>query len=221
VVKQIKKENTMNENYFKKLNSINVNEHKEKKGRFDYLSWSYAVGELKKLYPSARWEVKRFGESQLPFQKTDCGYFVEVEVEVEGIKQSHIHPVLDNYNKPIVKPNAFQINTSIQRCLVKAIAMHGLGLYIYAGEDLPDIAESNEEFKDGLAMAKHDLGIDEEAQKNSYKTYLEALELQTAETIDDFLKEAREEAKNLKWSTYQNEAFGKKVEKVKDNLQIK
>ena len=69
--------------------------------------------------------------------KTECGYFVEVAVTVKGITLSQIHPVLDNRNKPLEKPNAFDINTSIQRCLVKAIALHGLGLYIYAGEDLP------------------------------------------------------------------------------------
>ncbi|MGM9458240.1 DUF1071 domain-containing protein, partial [Lacticaseibacillus rhamnosus] len=56
-----------------------------------------------------------------------------------GVTLSQVHPVLDNRNKPIEKPNAFQINTSIQRCLAKAIALHGLGLYIYQGEDLPEI----------------------------------------------------------------------------------
>jgi hypothetical protein len=68
---------------------------------------------------------------------TKCGYFVEVAVTVNGITLSLIHPVLNNQNKTIAQPNAFEINTSIQRCLVKAIALHGLGLYIYAGEDLP------------------------------------------------------------------------------------
>jgi hypothetical protein len=55
---------------------------------------------------------------------------------------SQLHPVLDGKNKPIASPTAFDINTSIQRCLVKAIALHGLGLYIYAGEDLPDSAKT-------------------------------------------------------------------------------
>ena len=63
--------------------------------------------------------------------------FVEVAVTVQGITLSQIHPVLDSRNRPLTAPNAFDINTSIQRCLVKAIALHGLGLYIYAGEDLP------------------------------------------------------------------------------------
>src|SRR5580765_2686966 len=80
---------------------------------------------------------------RLPFLKTDCGYFVEVEVTVEGVRLSQIHPVLDARNKPIEMPSAFDINTSIQRCLVKAIALHGLGLYIYAGEDLPESAAND------------------------------------------------------------------------------
>ena len=126
-------------NYFTKLNSINVSEHMEKKGQFSYLSWPYAVAQLRQADPTATWHVCRF--DGLPYLKTDCGYFVEVEVTVEGVRLSQIHPVLDARNKPIEIPSAFDINTSIQRCLVKAIALHGLGLYIYAGEDLPEGAE--------------------------------------------------------------------------------
>lgn len=122
-------------NYFIELSKINVSEHMEKKGRFNYLSWVFAVSELRKNHPDATWETKRF--DGMPFMQTDLGYFVEVAVTVNGIELSQIHPVLDNRNKPIEKPSPFDINTSIQRCLVKAIALHGLGLYIYAGEDLP------------------------------------------------------------------------------------
>ena len=71
----------------------------------------------------------------------------DVSVTVKAITLSQIHPVLDSKNRPILAPTAFDINTSIQRCLVKAIALHGLGLYIYAGEDLPatsDEARSEE-----------------------------------------------------------------------------
>lgn len=122
-------------NYFEKLSAVDCSDHIEKKGKFSYLSWPFAVAELKKKHPDATWHVKKFNDS--PYMKTEAGYFVEVEVKVDGIALSQIHPVLDNRNKPISDPNAFQINTSIQRCLVKAIALHGLGLYIYAGEDLP------------------------------------------------------------------------------------
>ena len=122
-------------NYFTHLNSINVAEHIEKKGQFSYLSWPWAVQQLRQSDPTATWEVKRW--NGLPFLKTDCGYFVEVALTVQGVTLSQIHPVLDSRNDPIEKPNSFDINTSIQRCLVKAIALHGLGLSVYAGEDLP------------------------------------------------------------------------------------
>ena len=123
------------DNYFSKLNAVNVTEHIEKKGAFSYLSWPWAVQQLRQADPSATWEVKRF--DSLPFLKTEVGYFVEVAVSIQGITLSQIHPVLDSRNEPIEKPNSFDINTSIQRCLVKAIALHGLGLSVYAGEDLP------------------------------------------------------------------------------------
>lgn len=124
------------DNYFTRLNQINVNDRVEKKGQFSYLSWPYAVAQLRLADPAACWEVRRF--DGLPYLKTDAGYFVEVAVTVQGVTLSQIHPVLDGKNRPIFEPTAFDINTSLQRCLVKAIALHGLGLYIYAGEDLPE-----------------------------------------------------------------------------------
>ena len=120
---------------FARLYAVNVNEHVEKKGGFSYLSWPYAVAQLRLADPGATWEVRRF--DGLPFLITEVGVFVEVAVTVQGVTLSQIHPVLDGRNRPLLSPTAFDINTSIQRCLVKAIALHGLGLYIYAGEDLP------------------------------------------------------------------------------------
>lgn len=124
-------------NPFAALAAVNVNEHVEKKGGFSYLSWPFAVAQLRLFEPTATWEVRRF--DGLPFLTTDAGVFVEVAVTVRGITLSQIHPVLDGRNRPLMAPSAFDINTSIQRCLVKAIALHGLGLYIYAGEDLPSV----------------------------------------------------------------------------------
>lgn len=125
----------MSETTFKKLVTIDCSKHVEKKGKFSYLSWPWAVQMLREAAPDATWEVRRFDGA--PYLKSECGVFVEVAVTVGGITLSQIHPVLNGANKPIDNPNAFDINTSIQRCLVKAIALHGLGLYIYAGEDLP------------------------------------------------------------------------------------
>lgn len=128
--------NTQN-NYFTELASINVSEHLEMKGNFSYLSWPYAVQQLRMFDETATWVIQRF--NGLPYLTTDCGTFVEVAVTVKNITLSQIHPVLDSRNKPIPVPSAFDINTSIQRCLVKAIALHGLGLCVYAGEDLPQV----------------------------------------------------------------------------------
>lgn len=122
-------------NYFAKLNSINVSDNIEKKGGFSYLSWPYAVAQLRLADPTATWEVRRF--DGLPYLATEAGVFVEVSVTVQGVTLTQIHPVLDGKNRPIASPDSFDINTSLQRCLVKAIALHGLGLYVYAGEDLP------------------------------------------------------------------------------------
>ena len=122
-------------NYFVELSKINVNEHVERKGQFSYLSWPFAVSQLRQFDPVATWQVLRF--DGLPYLNTEAGCFVEVAVCVRGVSLSQIHPVLDSKNRPILAPTAFDINTSIQRCLVKAIALHGLGLYLYSGEDLP------------------------------------------------------------------------------------
>ena len=131
--------------FFDELNSINVNKFTEKKGQFTYLSWAWAVRELLKVDHEASWIIHKWGGDDdvnygaRPYMETEAGYFVQVTVNVGGVDRTQIHPVLDNRNQTLEKPNAFQINTSIQRCLAKAIALHGLGLYIFAGEDLPQV----------------------------------------------------------------------------------
>lgn len=131
----------MGDSIFEKGVVLDVTQHIEKKGRFSYLSWAWAVQELRKLDHGAKWEIKHFttdGFNQVPYMDTNAGCFVEVIVTLSnGTSFPQIHPVLDNANKPIEKPNSFQINTSIQRCLTKAIALaSGIGLHLYAGEDL-------------------------------------------------------------------------------------
>ena len=126
---------------FEALNKVDASEYTKKKGRFSYLSWCFAVRELLKVCPTATWEVHTFlgtdGTKQ-PYMKNGTGAYVQVTVNVEDVLRTQIHPVLDNRNNTIKNPNAFEVNTSIQRCLAKAIALHGLGLYIFAGEDLPE-----------------------------------------------------------------------------------
>jgi hypothetical protein len=127
-------------NPFADLLKLDVSKHLEKKDGFTYLSWPYAVAEVLRDDPRATWEVKRFpGEAGalLPYLATKIGYFVEVAVTLHGVTRSQIHAVFDHRNKTMTAPTATDINRSIQRCLVKAIAQHWLGLYVYAGEDLP------------------------------------------------------------------------------------
>ena len=143
-------------NIFKTLDSIDVKEHTEKKGRFTYLSWAWAVRTLLEHFPEATWIVHEYddglgnGFTGQPYMQTPAGAFVKVTLIINGINRTQVHPVLDNVNKTVEKPNAFQVNTSIQRCLAKVIALHGLGLYIYAGEDLPEIPELDDSKKASL-----------------------------------------------------------------------
>jgi len=113
------------------LRKINVNEHTEKKGKFTYLSWAWAVDQLLQADPMATWEYQapmQFGETLMVF----C------TVSAFGKTMTSQLPVLNAQNKAIVNPDAFAVNTAMQRCLAKAIALHGIGLYIYAGEDIPN-----------------------------------------------------------------------------------
>lgn len=130
------------ENYFSELAAVDVSNMIDKKNGYSYLSWAYAQDQLKRKHPTAQIITKRFPDPELggvlvPYMRTSLGYFVEVEVIIDGVSVSEPFPVLDYRNKPIAKPTTFDINNSIQRAKVKSIAGHGLGLYIYAGEDLP------------------------------------------------------------------------------------
>lgn len=149
-------------NHFTELNAINVNDKTELKNKLTYLSWAWAWAEVKKVYPDATYNIKRF-EGGLPYvfdEKT--GYMVFTDVTIEGLTHEMWLPVMDGANAamkdkpyqyevtqwqngkkvPVTKDCAaadmFDVNKTIMRCLVKNLAMFGLGLYIYAGEDLPE-----------------------------------------------------------------------------------
>lgn len=127
----------MDKTPFQKLREINVNDKTEKKGNLTYLSWAWAVDQLLTADHMANWEYLEplmFGETVM----------VRCAVTAFGKTMVAQLPVMDHRNKPIPKPDAFAVNTAMQRCLVKGIALHGLGLYIYAGEDLPDGEEKPE-----------------------------------------------------------------------------
>ena len=134
------------DNYFSKLNSINVNAKTEQKGNLTYLSWAWAWGEVKKLFPDATYTI--YENAQGWNYHTDgktC--WVKTGVIVNGIEHIEYLPVMDNRNNSISadKVTSFDVNKAIQRSLTKAVARHGLGLYIYAGEDLPETDKAEEE----------------------------------------------------------------------------
>ena len=129
----------MSENYFVELNNINVNGKTEKKNGLTYLSWAWAWGEVKKLHPDATYTIYENADGL--FYHTDgrtC--WVKTGVTVNGIEHIEYLPVMDFKNRsiPVEQITSFDVNKAIQRSLTKAVARHGLGLYIYAGEDLPE-----------------------------------------------------------------------------------
>lgn len=127
------------DNYFAVLNGINVKDKTEKKNGLSYLSWAWAWGEVKKLHPDAVYTI--YENKDGLFYHTDgktC--WVKTGVTVCGIEHIEYLPVMDHRNNsiPLENVTSFEVNKTIQRSLTKAVARHGLGLYIYAGEDLPE-----------------------------------------------------------------------------------
>lgn len=137
---------------FETLNSINVNDKTEKKNGLTYLSWAWAWGEAKKAYPGAIYTIyeNKDGWNYFTDGKT-C--WVKTGVTIEGLEHIEYLPVMDYRNKSITADNvtSFDVNKAIQRSLTKALARHGLGLYIYAGEDLPD---GEEPIKEVVKLSK-------------------------------------------------------------------
>jgi hypothetical protein len=119
------------------LLKLNVNEHTEKKGNLTYLSWAWAWAEALKADPKANFKVEMFGDKC--FMDINGTALVWVTVTLFDKPITCQLPVMDNRNKAITNPDAFQINTAIMRCMTKGLSLHGLGLYIYAGDDLPEI----------------------------------------------------------------------------------
>ena len=129
----------MTENYFCELNSINVNDKTEKKNGLTYLSWAWAWGEVKKRFPDSNYRIYE-DENGCIYWTDGRTAWVKTGVIVNGIEHIEYLPVMDYKNKsiPLKDITSFDVNKAIQRSLTKALARHGLGLYIYAGEDLPE-----------------------------------------------------------------------------------
>lgn len=179
---------------WKTLSAIDVSEKTEKKQNMTYLSWAWAWGVMMEHYPQATYE---FQENTV---EPDGTITVNVTVDIDGNKRSMWLPVMGNGNKAAIKPDAFVINKNKMRCLVKCMAMFGLGHYIYAGEDLPDNAEQpqSQATKDADAMFEAAIeaiktASDVEALKNHFiaakSLCSNALELKSVEIAKDKRKQ--------------------------------
>ena len=128
------------------LLKTNVNEHTEKKANLTYLSWAWAWAEALKADPKVSYKVEMFGDKCFMDINGTCMVWVTVTMFEKAMTCQL--PVMDHRNKAISNPDAFQVNTAIMRCMTKALSLHGLGLYIYAGEDLPEGEEAPDTKKD-------------------------------------------------------------------------
>ena len=134
----------MTTSVYQTLAAIDCSQHIEKKNGLTYLSWAWAWGILKEHYPTATYTV--YENAQGCFYHTDGKTaWVKTGVTVEGIEHIEYLPVMDFKNKsiPVNNLTSFDVNKAIQRSLTKAVARHGLGLYIYAGEDLPEATKES------------------------------------------------------------------------------
>ena len=142
---------------FETLNAINVNDKTEKKGNLTYLSWAFAWGEIKKAYPDATYTIYERETTYGPvnFFTDGATCWVKTGMTINGLEHIEMLPVMDFSNRsvPLAKVTSTDVNKAIQRSLTKAAARHGLGLYIYAGEDLPEeeaAAKKNEKQSEPL-----------------------------------------------------------------------
>lgn len=187
------------ENIFEKLSKINVNDKTENKNGLTYLSWAWAWQEFKKIYPEATYTIKR-NEEGLPYiYDENLGYMVFTEVKVEDLMHEMWLPVMDSANKAMKnKPYKYQvkeykygkatgnmiektveaatmfdINKTIMRCLTKNLAMFGLGLYIYAGEDLPEESVEDKKISKTQEEALYKIVKDNELENDDVISILE------------------------------------------------
>lgn len=183
---------------FQEIYAINVNEKVEKKEGLNYLSWAYAWAEFKKIYPEATYEIKRH-EGKPYIYDEDLGYMVFTSVTADNLTYEMWLPVMDGKNKAmksesytyttkygektVESATMFDVNKTIMRCLVKNLAMFGLGLYIYAGEDLPEELKEPFVMTDEMVLTLRAL-LQKSADKNN---------LVYESMLDDLLKEYKVE----------------------------
>lgn len=220
---------------FDELNAINVNDKTEKKKsggtELTYLSWTWAWAEVKKRFPEAHYEIVM--HNGLPYvYDENTGYMVFTNVTIDGITHTMWLPVMDGANKAMknqpytysTKYNGektveaatmFDVNKTIMRCLVKNLAMFGLGLYIYAGEDLPEVEV--EEQKTAQEVAKKKLEKIDAVQLEALKAILAGNGIDEKTVFDLYKLKSLEEVTNQKYENIQShlEDIKKKQEKKK------
>ena len=174
-----------------KLLQTNVNDHTEKKNNLTYLSWAWAWAEALKADPAATYKVEtfeEFGENgrkrTVPYMSINGSAMVMVTVTLFGKPMTCQLPVMDYKNKAIQDPDAFAVNTAIMRCMTKALSLHGLGLYIYAGEDIPEEGGVQRKGDAPVITPKGGIGDD---LPNEIKEYLEEL----ADKVTALVKQER------------------------------
>ena len=174
-------------NYFEELNSIDVSGKTEKKNGLTYLSWAWT--EVKKKHPDATYTVYENADGWNYFSDGRTGW-VKTGVTVNGIEHIEYLPIMDFKNKSIKldQITSFDVNKAIQRSLTKAVARHGLGLYIYAGEDLPEDAEPKEKKltnREKVIITAKERGIDVKELAKDYNLSSKTTEERYAEVLAD------------------------------------
>ena len=201
---------------WKQLKAVDIKDMIEKKGKFSYISWAMAWSALCDIYPDATME-KHCNEHGFPVFKDENGWcFTKVTVTVNGKSITEMLPVLNNFNKPIKNPDSMDINSSLQRCLAKAIALHGLGVHVYSGEDIVDIPDNlGEEDAKPKAIQKSEVKkVEEEVKKVEEK----------ASTVDTLKIEVPEKGKSTKVDTNVDMKkvgeYGEKIIEVYEKLAL-
>lgn len=155
---------------YAELRKLDVSKYVEKKNNLSYLSWAWAVDQLMLADPTATWEYR--WHDNVPFVRIGETAMVFCTVTAFGVSRTAQLPVMDHRNKAIANPDAFAVNTAMQRCLAKAVALHGIGLYIYNGEDLPPDTKPEDlvpqERRDAIAK-EIDAAGDDVALRKVYK----------------------------------------------------
>lgn len=155
---------------FETLNAVNVNGHTEKKNNLTYLSWAWAWSEVKKAYPDATYKVYETPEGCI-YWTDGKTCWVKTGVTINGLENIEYLPIMDfrNNSIPVDKVTSMDVNKAIQRSLTKCCARHGLGLYIYAGEDLPEAEAQQEEDHSDELCGSTELAVLEAMAKKAFE----------------------------------------------------